>query len=273
MMARDGGCLARRARSHFYIGIRVEFPAGLRGELSEGSFRHCITNQSAHHAAMQLILATRNRHKLGELRALLGATATCLSSSEFPSAPDVAEDALTFAGNAAKKAVALAAWLAAGANAEGRMKNEEWLVMADDSGLEVDALGGAPGVHSARFAALDSGRTGNSPDADNNAKLLRLLEGVPTERRTARFRCVLAIVPMGASAEPLFFSGACEGRIGFEARGADGFGYDALFLPAGFDLTFAELGGETKNRLSHRAQALAAFKSWLEGGGYSTRTR
>ena len=212
---------------------------------------------------MQLILATRNRHKLGELRALLGPAATCVGAHAFPAAPEVVEDALTFAGNAAKKAVALAAWLAIGANVEGRMKNEEWLVLADDSGLEVDALGGAPGVHSARFAALDSERSGNAPDADNNAKLLRLLEGVPPERRTARFRCVLAAVPVGAVAEPLLFSGTCEGRIGFEAHGADGFGYDPLFLPTGSDLTFAELGEEVKNRLSHRAQALAAFKAWM----------
>ena len=225
-------------------------------------FPLCIAGQPEHHAAMQLILATRNQHKLGELRALLGTTATCVGVHDFPAAPDVAEDALTFAGNAAKKAVALAAWLA---NVGGRTNNEESLVLADDSGLAVDALGGAPGVHSARYAALDSGRSGNSPDVDNNAKLLRLLAGVPPERRTARFHCMLAAVPVGVAGEPWFFSGTCEGRIGFEARGTDGFGYDPLFLPTGSDLTFAELGEEVKNRLSHRAQALAAFQAWLKG--------
>jgi len=148
-------------------------------------------------------------------------------------------------------------------------------VLADDSGLEVDALGGAPGVHSARYAALDTGRPGNSPDEDNNAKLLRLLRDVPWEKRTARFRCVLALTPVhkppALSSSPVcyadelelateLFEGSCEGWIGFAPKGHAGFGYDPLFTPTGHELTFAELGEEVKNRLSHRAEALAKFR-------------
>jgi XTP/dITP diphosphohydrolase len=145
-------------------------------------------------------------------------------------------------------------------------------VLADDSGLEVDALGGAPGVHSARFAALDDGRKGNSSDAENNAKLLRLLAGVPAGKRTARFRCVLSLTPilhgespaaMAAATE--FFDGTCEGRLLEATSGAGGFGYDPLFIPDGFDRTFAELGPEVKNRISHRARALVALRGRLNG--------
>ena len=149
-------------------------------------------------------------------------------------------------------------------------------ILADDSGLEVDALKGAPGVHSARFAALDKGR--NSSSAENNAKLLRLLEGVPLEKRMARFRCVLALTPViGAgrrNASPVceadefelqteLFEGACEGRIEFAPRGQGGFGYDPLFIPQGHEQTFGELGEEVKNRLSHRAKALEKLKRRL----------
>jgi XTP/dITP diphosphohydrolase len=151
-------------------------------------------------------------------------------------------------------------------------------VLADDSGLEVDALHGAPGVHSARFAALDKGQPGNSPTADNNAKLLRLLKDVPREKRTARFRCVLALTPVfrskGGSASPVcyadeaelqteLFVGACEGRIGLAPRGQGGFGYDPLFIPAGRNATFAELGEGVKNGMSHRARALEKLKRHL----------
>jgi XTP/dITP diphosphohydrolase len=133
----------------------------------------------------------------------------------------------------------------------------------------VDALEGAPGVHSARFAALDrnaAGSSANSPDADNNAKLLRLLKDVPPEKRTARFRCVIALVavhPPSATLPPQMFDGACEGRIGFSPRGKNGFGYDPLFVPEGFGETFAELGDEVKNQLSHRAKALARMRAKL----------
>jgi XTP/dITP diphosphohydrolase len=122
-------------------------------------------------------------------------------------------------------------------------------------------------VQSARFAALDDGRPGNSPDGENNAKLLRLLEGVPVERRTARFRCVLALTPvLPAPVEVLreatrWFDGRCEGRIQMAEAGRGGFGYDPLFVPEGFRQSFAELGEEVKQRISHRAKALEALKA------------
>jgi len=155
------------------------------------------------------------------------------------------------------------------------------LALSDDTGLEVDALNGAPGVHSARFAALNSAKSGNTPDADNNARLLRLLKDVPLEKRRARFHCVIALVevqsPKSNSAVaragvqgPQLFDGACEGHIGFTPRGENGFGYDPLFVPVGFEQTFAELGEDVKNKLSHRARALEKLKAHivkLPGGG------
>lgn len=220
-----------------------------------------------------LLIATGNAHKVGEIQALLGDPFRCLTLKEFPGAPPVIEDAPTFAGNAAKKALALAGWLA-GRSQTGGLDGQDpnLLVLADDSGLEVDALGGAPGVHSARFAALDDGRPGNSPTAENNAKLLRLLEDVPLERRTARFRCALVlatVVPAagqapGTGLQTVFFEGECRGHILAEARGAQGFGYDPFFVPEGYDQTFAELGDEVKNVLSHRARAVATLRAWWE---------
>ena len=230
-----------------------------------------------------LLIATRNAHKVAEIQAILGAPFCCLTLNDFPAAPKVTEDADTFAGNAAKKAVDLAKWLASGSfNPQPSTLN---FVLADDSGLEVDALNGAPGVHSARFAALDGSAdgssaspTGNSPDADNNAKLLRLLQDVPLEKRTGRFRCVIALVPVpeahAESASPVcyadefaarIFDGACEGRIQFAPRGHGGFGYDPLFVPEGYALSFAELGEDVKNRLSHRAKALEKLKKFFNG--------
>lgn len=215
-----------------------------------------------------LIIATRNAHKVGEIRAILGCSFRVLCLKDFPAAPPVVEDASTFAGNAAKKAVALAEWLHA--TAPSVMKDTESFVLADDSGLEVDILDGAPGVHSARFAALDSGAPGNSTDAANNAKLLRLLKDVPREKRTARFRCVLAlakIAPVSANCAPQLFEGACEGHIEFAPSGGGGFGYDPLFVPDGFTQSFAELGEDVKNRLSHRAKALQKLKDRLKVEG------
>ena len=208
-----------------------------------------------------LLMATRNAHKVGEIQTILGANFHCLTLKDFPDAPAVVEDADTFAGNATKKAVELARWLSL-------MSIDTPLsirfVLADDSGLEVDGLNGAPGVHSARFAALD--KTENSADADNNAKLLRLLQTVPLEKSTARFRCVIALAqinPSSAVHQPQLFDGSCEGRIQFAASGGGGFGYDPLFVPDGFTQSFAELGEEVKNKLSHRAQALAKLKAFF----------
>lgn len=211
---------------------------------------------------MTLVVATRNTHKLGEIRSILGAEFRYRTLQDFPAVPEIAEEGATFAENAERKARGLAEWLHARYPIEPG--TGAWLVLADDSGLEVDALGGAPGVNSARFAALDSGQAGNSSDAENNAKLLRLLGDVPEPRRTARFRCVLAVVPLAPDAgvgRTHFFEGVCEGRIQFAPTGQGGFGYDPLFVPHGYACSFAELGAETKNRISHRARALAQLRA------------
>ena len=238
-----------------------------------------------------ILIATRNAHKVVEIRAILGEGLRYLTLEDVGEAPEVVEDAGTFSGNATKKAVALARWLSASlcrqksrgacqGGPELRDCEEGLYVLADDSGLEVDALDGAPGVHSARFAALDTWKPGNSSTAENNAKLLRLLAELPPGKRTGRFRCVLALTPVvvtgGRGSSPVcyadeaelgteLFEGTCEGSIGFGPRGQGGFGYDPLFLPVGSEQSFAELGEEVKNRLSHRAQALAKLKRRLEG--------
>jgi XTP/dITP diphosphohydrolase len=220
---------------------------------------------------MHILIATRNRHKVEEIRAILGPERQFSTLADFPAAPVAVEDQGTFEGNATKKAVTLASWLA------GRSGGIDF-VLADDSGLEVDALNGAPGVHSARFAGLDRGEEENTPDHLNNAKLLRLLAGIPPEKRTGRFRCVIAFTPVpGAAVElaspscalneaefgTLLFSGACEGRVLERAQGGKGFGYDPLFVPRGFDRSFAELGEAVKNKISHRSQALDKLKAFL----------
>ncbi|HSY43850.1 MAG TPA: non-canonical purine NTP pyrophosphatase, partial [Candidatus Acidoferrum sp.] len=201
---------------------------------------------------------------------ILGKSFELFTLNDFPDAPKVIEGADTFAGNATKKAVELARWL------PGKQPAPDF-VLADDSGLEVDALNGAPGVHSARFAAIDAKE--NAPDKDNNAKLLRLLKNVSADKYTARFRCVIALTPVlteaARNASPVcyadelelpaqLFDGACEGHIIFEPRGGDGFGYDPLFVPNGFDKTFAELGDDVKNKLSHRAKALEKLKTFFQ---------
>ena len=201
-------------------------------------------------ATRPLVFATRNKGKLVELRQLL-ASFDVLGVTEAAERigreiPDVVEDADTFVGNAIKKAreVSQVTGLPA---------------LADDSGLEVDALGGAPGVWSARYAGEGAG------DAANNAKLLAALAGVPSARRTARFRCSLALAdvtgPLGA--RTITADGVCEGVMLEEARGTGGFGYDPLFLFPALGKTFAELGVGTKGDLSHRARAMQAIKPEL----------
>lgn len=210
-------------------------------------------------------LATGNAHKVAEIRGKLGPAFELLSARDVPSKIEPNETGDTFEANARIKAVAWALHLA---RIPG-IPRMEW-VLADDSGLEVDALQGAPGVHSARFASLDTGHPGNSADAENNAKLLRLLDPVPDERRTARFRCVLALTPLiaGAAEQDLmaktrWVDGACEGRITRSAAGAHGFGYDPLFVPEGFSESFAQLGEDVKNSISHRARALVRLRELL----------
>ena len=185
-----------------------------------------------------------------------------LSLADFPEAPAVLEDRDSFSGNAAKKAAELAEYL----RGIGYPSAHSY-VLADDSGLEVDALGGAPGVYSARFAYLETGEPGNAPDRLNNAKLLKMLAEVPEGKRSARFRCVLAWQAVGDLHAPLpapvLFEGKCEGKILFSPQGETGFGYDPLFVPTGFGQSFAELGEDVKNSLSHRSHAARLLGAWL----------
>jgi XTP/dITP diphosphohydrolase len=213
-----------------------------------------------------LVVATRNAHKVGEIQAILGPGFICTPLTAFPAAPRLVEDGDTFAANAKMKARQLADWLLARGRPDRAALPPTSLVLADDSGLEVDALNGAPGVRSARFAGGESGPDHNAPDAANNAKLLRLLQGLPPGRRTARFRCVLALIGAGRPAgagELMLFEGTCEGRIGLEPRGQGGFGYDPLFIPVGMNESFAELGEDLKNGLSHRFKALEKLRQFL----------
>lgn len=188
-----------------------------------------------------VLVSTRNAHKLVEIRQILGPSFELLDLSSIPALGEVEETGTTFEENAGLKA------LAASAHFGG------W-VLADDSGLEVDALAGAPGVRSARFSG--EGAT----DVTNRALLLEKLAGVHSNQRSARFRCVIALARGGEVLA--HFSGAVEGAIIQSEKGEGGFGYDPLFVPEGFGETFAELGAETKNRLSHRGRALAGLKSW-----------
>ncbi len=196
------------------------------------------------HTHTTLLFATRNRGKLTELKELLanvsGLRLVCLDDVDVP---DVVEDGDTFAANATKKALEVSR--ACGLPA-----------LADDSGLEVDALGGAPGVYSARYAGE------LATDADNNAKLLRALEGVPAAKRTARFKSVLALADVSGQlgSKVICESGSCEGRILVTGQGDGGFGYDPLFYVDAHHATFAELGIGTKNDSSHRAQAMRAMR-------------
>jgi XTP/dITP diphosphohydrolase len=187
----------------------------------------------------QLVFATRNPGKLRELTALVAPLGWQVSAAALD---EVVEDAPSFEGNAEKKA--RAALAATGLPSVG-----------DDSGLEVDALGGAPGVRSARFAGP------SRDDAANNARLLDALAGVPAAARAARFRCVLVYVD--ASGARLVAAGACEGRILEAARGTGGFGYDPLFEVAGLGRSMAELSLDEKNRVSHRARAMRALGEQL----------
>lgn len=225
-----------------------------------------------------LLIATRNAHKVEEIRCILGERFRYLTLNDFPSSPVVIEDSDSLLGNARKKSIELAKWLAVHPEIliakTGESKGQVF-VLADDSGLEVDALNGAPGVHSARFAAMDINAPGNSPDNVNNAKLLRLLTHISPEKRSARFRCVVSLtrvnfsswtkkmVPSSDSSlasETVVFEGTCEGRIAEKPQGTGGFGYDPLFVPTGYDASFAALSPSIKNKLSHRAQALEKLR-------------
>jgi XTP/dITP diphosphohydrolase len=189
----------------------------------------------------RLVVATRNAHKTEEIRQMIGDDFEVSDATDFPELPEVEETGETFFENAMLKAVAV-----------GRRIGG--LVLSDDSGLEVDALDGRPGVYSSRFG----GEEGNHEM--NNARLLREMAG--RGGRSARFRCVMVLARDGEVLES--FEGEVDGRITEVPRGEGGFGYDPLFVPAGFDHTFSELGPAVKNQLSHRGRALAKVVDWLK---------
>ena len=190
----------------------------------------------------ELVLATRNEGKAREFREILkDLPVRILSLGDFPDFPDIIEDGMTFEENALKKARALAEFT-------------RDLAIADDSGLSVDALNGSPGVLSARYSGP------GATDLENNMKLLDVMKGIKS--RGAAFRCAIAVVPPGGKEHVV--TGECRGRIGFEMAGKEGFGYDPLFIPDGFEKTFAELGSETKNRISHRYKAIVNVRPVLE---------
>lgn len=188
----------------------------------------------------EIVLATRNKGKIAEMRSVLaGLPVHLLSVFDFPEAPHVVEDELTLCGNARKKALAL-------------YRHTGLPALADDTGLEVEALDGRPGVHSARYAGPEA------IDAANRALLLKQLKG--ESNRRAQFRTVIALTVSG---EVQYFEGVCSGQIIDEERGTGGFGYDALFVPEEESLTFAEMDAAQKNAISHRARALQKLAARL----------
>ena len=192
----------------------------------------------------QLVVATRNVHKTHEIQRILGPDFAVRDLSEHPEIPETVERGKTFEENAVVKAT-------------GASKELSGLIIADDSGLEVDALGGAPGIYSARYASQ------NASDRQNIDKLLSELARTSArqEQRSARFRCVLALAESGRILG--VFEGVVAGTIIELPRGRNGFGYDPIFLPKGLDQTFGELAPAEKDRLSHRARALEKLRAFL----------
>ncbi len=189
----------------------------------------------------RLIVATRNAHKTAEIRQMLAGQFHIMDATAFPELPEIEETGLTFLENASLKALGISRRISG------------W-VLSDDSGLEVDALGGAPGVGSSSYG----GEEGNHEK--NNARLLTEMAGM--ELRTARFRCTMVLASDGG--EQANFTGSVEGRIIHTLQGTEGFGYDPLFIPDGHELTFAQLGDAVKNSLSHRARALTKVLEFLK---------
>lgn len=193
----------------------------------------------------KLVIATKNKNKIKEIRDLLkdlSLEVIGLEEGDWP-VPKIVEDRKSLKENAIKKAKAVA-----------RATGE--LTLADDSGLEVDVIDGQPGIYSSRFAGE------NATDRDNNMKLLQVLKDIPIARRTAQFRCAVAIAQNPKNIEVV--EGVCRGVIGLEERGNSGFGYDPLFVYPDYNKTFAELGLGVKNKVSHRARALEKAKLIIE---------
>jgi XTP/dITP diphosphohydrolase len=204
----------------------------------------------------KIVFATNNKHKLEEIRSILGEDFEVLSLSDIGCHEDIPETSDTLEGNAMQKAQYV-------------FDKYGYACFADDTGLEVEALGGEPGIYSARYAALDGDDSISHDSEANMAKLLRKLEGI--ENRKARFRTVIALItnaplPFGEGmGERLqLFEGIVNGSIIRERRGGEGFGYDPIFQPEGYDKTFAELGNEVKNHISHRARAVQKLADYLK---------
>ncbi|TCO80232.1 XTP/dITP diphosphohydrolase [Plasticicumulans lactativorans] len=193
------------------------------------------------------VLATGNPGKAREFAALLADLGIEVLPQSAFGVPEAAETGLSFVENAILKA-------------RNAARHTGLAALADDSGIEVDALNGAPGIYSARYAGVGAG------DAANLEKLLEVLRTVPAEQRSARFRCVLVWMRHAEDATPVIAQGTWEGSITTAARGSGGFGYDPVFEVAGLGLTAAELDAATKNRLSHRARAMACLRALLAGG-------
>ena len=189
---------------------------------------------------LELLVATRNKKKLEEIKGLLNGLAIRVTSlDDYSDMPAIEEDGATFADNAVKKAATIALYT-------------KKLTMGEDSGIEVKALNNAPGIYSARFSGP------NATDPKNNQKLLRLLRGVPLQKRRARYRCSVALVDAHGIIDVV--EGSCSGIIDSKSKGSNGFGYDPLFLIPRYKKTFGELDPAIKARISHRARALKKFK-------------
>ncbi len=195
---------------------------------------------------MKLIIATRNAHKTQEIAQILPDCYQVSSLADYPDAPEVEETGLTFAANAALKALGISEYT-------------DGLILADDSGLCVDAMGGEPGIYSARYA----GEHGN--DAANNAFLLKKLRALPSDQAPfrARFVCAMCLAQNGKQIAA--FEGTVEGHITLTPEGTEGFGYDPLFIPDGYDTSFGLLPAEIKNSISHRSNALKMLSEMLKG--------
>jgi XTP/dITP diphosphohydrolase len=199
---------------------------------------------------MEIVLATRNKKKIEEIKRITaGLQITILSLDNFPDCPETVEDKDTFEGNAVKKAIEVC-------RCTGKP------ALADDSGLEVDALGGAPGVYSARYA----GGTIGGNDVRNYEKLLAELDCVSDEKRGAQFVCCMALVFPDGSIKTFF--GYSKGNISREPKGNSGFGYDPVFIPKGYKRTFAEMPGEDKDKLSHRGKAIEKLAEFFHSKLY-----
>ena len=193
---------------------------------------------------MKIVFATNNQHKLSEIRQILGSRVEVLSLKDIGCDVDIPETGTTLEENALQKAQYI-------------YDNYHIDVFADDTGLEVDALNGAPGVYSARYASMEN----SSASHDSEANMVRLLKELgDNNNRRARFRTVIALIQQGKVHE---FEGIVNGNIISERRGGEGFGYDPIFQPDGYDQTFAEMGAETKNQISHRARATQKLANYL----------